>query len=138
MRESFKVDDDSVGYLEATLGQLSGTAGYRVSLDELIERWKRFVHQVEQGYDDSIYEYANDLAVRHVLKRIEINAPASLRQSLSAHLMPVDQRFFQATRAAEKSIPALSQEPDTVWLARIPEKPVGGLLEDLRSYGLVS
>ena len=34
------------------------------SLGSLLRRWSEFVTQVERGYDDSIYEYTNDLSVR--------------------------------------------------------------------------
>ena len=138
MDDSFAVDPSSAGYLQSALQQFSESAGYRISLDYLLERWGRFVSAVEQGYSDSIYEYANDLAVRNLLKKIETDAPSSLRASLAAYLAPLDRRFFEATRAAEKTIPGLAQPSDAPWSVRIPKKADGELLDDLRSHGLIS
>ena len=49
------------------------------SLDALLREWRAFVTQVERGYDDSIYEYTNDLSVRDRLERLLAGAGPSLR-----------------------------------------------------------
>lgn len=138
MGDPFIVDDASVEYLQTTLEQLSETAGYRMSLENLLDRWRRFVSDVERGYSESIYEYANDLCIRNLLKVIEANAPLSLRTLLASHLAPLDYRFFEATHAVTKAIPGLVKQPDTPWSVRIPNRVSGELLDDLRAQGLMS
>src|SRR5215212_7164636 len=128
MDDSFAVDPSAAGYLQTALQEFSEAAGYRISLDDLLERWKRFVGEVEQGYGDSIYEYANDVAVRSLLMKIAAGAPANLRTSLAAYLAPLDRRFFEATVAAEKTIPGLAQQSDAPWSVRIPKKADGELV----------
>jgi hypothetical protein len=138
MNDSFAVDPSFAGYLRSALQKSSERAGYPISLENLLERWKRFVSEVEQGYGDSIYEYANDLAVRNLLKNIETDAPANLRASLAAYLAPLDRRFFDATRPVRRTIPGLAQQSDAPWSVRIPKKADGELLDDLRSHRLIS
>ena len=46
------------------LAELAARTGREDSLNALLGRWSAFVTTVERGYDDSIYEYTNDLSVR--------------------------------------------------------------------------
>jgi hypothetical protein len=138
MNESFSLDLGSAAYLQSALRQLSESAGYRISLDNLLDQWNRFVGEVEEGYRDSIYEYANDLSVRNLLHEIETDAPGNLQVSLSAYLAPLDRRFFDATRAVGKPMPGLAQKSNAPWSERIPKNPTGELLDDLHSHGLIS
>ncbi len=58
------------------------------TLGSLLQDWQRFVTAVERGYDDSIYEYTNDLSVRDRLERVVAGAspgpaPSTTRSSRS-------------------------------------------------------
>ena len=59
------------------------------SLGALLRRWSHFVTQVERGYDDSIYEYTNDLSVRDSPRRASIaGAGPGLRAQLERARSP--------------------------------------------------
>jgi len=108
MNELFALDPGA-GYVTSTLYRLSEHAGFPMTLESLLEHWEAFVRQVEGGYQDSIYEYTNDLAVRELLKMIETDAPLSLRSKLTAYLEPLDQRFSLATHEAVHEIAGWSE-----------------------------
>ena len=58
--------------------------------------------QVERGYDDSIYEYENDLSVRDRLEDVVTGASPGLRAQLERALAADDGRFRAATEAVER------------------------------------
>jgi hypothetical protein len=97
------------------------------SLNELVRQWTDFVHAVERGYDDSIYEYTNDLSVRDILQRLLTAASPALRAKLERALAPVDERF---TAATEESAQPLGTA-DGSWWRRVPKRRVGELADDL-------
>src|SRR5688500_6503343 len=59
----------------AEAGRITGS---RSSINSLVHTWMLFVRQIEQGYDDCIYEYTNDMSSRRVWKS---GSPHSARQS---------------------------------------------------------
>ena len=99
------------------------------SLGELLRRWSDLVAQVERGYDDSIYEYTNDLAVRTRLDEVAAAAGPGLRAKLDGALAEDDRRFTAATEEAARP---LGRSP---WAHRVPTRRVGELAEDLESLG---
>jgi hypothetical protein len=137
MNEPFRIDDDAAAYLGSFLEHYANTSRYPLSLEGMLERWTRIVIEVEEGYGDSIYEYANDVAIRDVLRRIEIDGPSSLRSSLAAYLEPLDRRFFEATNETSRSLPGLVSSPGSPWRTRLPKNPQGELLSDLRAADLI-
>ena len=52
------------------------------TLGALLRGWSDLVTQVERGYDDSIYEYTNDLFVRTRLDEVAAGASPGLRAQL--------------------------------------------------------
>jgi hypothetical protein len=98
------------------------------SLGSLLGDWARFVTAVERGYDDSIYEYTNDLTVRDRLERVVSGASPGLRAQLEAKLAPDDRRFEAATEAAVRPLGATYT---TWWWRRVPRRLVGELADDL-------
>jgi hypothetical protein len=136
IERSLSADPESAAYLERALAKLSKTAGYRLTLGDLLDRWSCLVRAVEEGYGESIYEYANDVAVRNPLRGIEVHAPARVRTTLAASLVPLDDRFFAATDAVTDPITGTSPEPGEPWSRRVPKRPAGDLLDDLRLRGL--
>jgi hypothetical protein len=85
-------------------------------LNALLRDWGAFVAAVERGYDDSIYEYTNDLSVRD-----------RLAGSDDPRVAELDRRFEAAT--AEAAAPLAPR--DGWWWRRVPRRLVGDLADDL-------
>lgn len=53
-----------------------GSSGWRTSTSpaQLLEQWQGFVDDCDDGYDWSIYEFDNELAVRDLIHRV-LHAP---------------------------------------------------------------
>jgi hypothetical protein len=98
--------------------------------DDSLHAWAAFVTQVERGYDDSIYEYTNDLTVRDRLERVVQGASPGLQAKLHARLADDDARFEQAT---EDSARPLAADRPGWWWRRVPRRRSGELAEDLES-----
>jgi len=101
------------------------------SLGALLRRWSSFVTQVERGYDDSIYEYTNDLSVRDRLERLVARAGPGLRAKLEAALAADDRRFETATEEAARPLGEFGDASPPWWWRRVPVRRVGELAEDL-------
>ncbi len=99
------------------------------SLGALLRRWSELVTQVERGYDDSIYEYTNDLAVRKRLDEVVAAAGPGLRAKLEGALAEDDRRFTAATEDAPRPLGR------SRWARRVPTRRVGELADDLESLG---
>jgi hypothetical protein len=102
------------------------------SLGALLVDWRRFVSEVERGYEDSIYDYENDLSVRDRLERLVGAASPGLRTQVEGALAEPDRRFTAATKEAARP---LGVTFTTWWWRRVPVRLVGELAEDLRSLG---
>ena len=113
--------------------ELSRLLGDGPSLDALLRGWSELVARVERGYDDSIYEYTNDLAVRDRLEAVLAGAGPELRAEVEARLAASDARFEAAT---EEGLRPLGDAPHP-WWRRVPRRRVGELAEDLVSLGYV-
>jgi hypothetical protein len=100
------------------------------SLGALLGRWSAFVTAVERGYDDSIYEYTNDLSVRDRLDAVVTGASPGLRAKLAAALAEDDRRFEAATEDAARPLGGAS-----AWWRRVPVRRGGELADDLESLG---
>ena len=99
------------------------------SLGSLIQDWRRFIAAVERGYEDSIYEYTNDLSVRHRLERVIAAASPELRAQLERAVAEDDRRFTAATEEAAKPLGT------SRWEQRVPIRRVGELADDLEALG---
>jgi len=129
---------DEIRMLEAILSLLSERTQHSLSLDNLIEKWRRFVIETEQGYEDSIYEYTNDLSIRDILEEVLLYAPQSLRGKLAKEIEIWDIRFQKATVEAEKPLVSRLSCNLPWWWFRIPKKLAGELEADLREMGIIS
>ena len=99
------------------------------SLGALLRGWSDLVTEIERGYDDSIYEYTNDLSVRGRLDAITEGAGPGLRAKLETALAEDDRRFERAT---EESARPLGRSP---WARRVPRRRAGELADDLEALG---
>jgi hypothetical protein len=123
-------EQQELGRLLAELAQRSGRDD---SLDAMLRRWSHFVTQVERGYDDSIYEYTNDLSVRDRLEHVIQGAGPGLRAALEGRLAEDDRRFDAATEDSARPLGKFKETTPPWWWRRVPRRRVGELAEDLES-----
>jgi hypothetical protein len=102
------------------------------SLGALLQDWSRLVTEVERGYDDSIYEYTNDISVRDRLERVIARASPGLRAQLERAVAEDDRRFAAATEEAARPLGT------SRWAQRVPTRRVGELAEDLAALGYLA
>jgi hypothetical protein len=120
------------------LEQLSRRARQSIRLDDLLNKWGDFVSKVEQGYDDSIYEYTNDLSIRDLIEEIMGQLPQTIKAKLLPLISKADERYFSSTRQVERPLGGNWQKEQTPsWWLRIPINLKEELKRDLRSEGLV-
>jgi len=121
--------------LHALLGAIDAAVPDR-SLNGLLGDWASLVTAIESGYDDSIYEYTNDLAVRDQLEDLIQAAPSGLRAKIQSAVAPVDARFTTATEQAARPLSAASDQLPA-WWDRVPTRRIGELADDLEALGHV-
>jgi hypothetical protein len=97
----------------------------RAGREGLLERWRKFVIEVERGYKFNLEDYRNDLDLRGVLSIVGLDAEA--RES--------DVRFEKLLTARDKRIWE-SAGKDPFWDFGYPANAAGELLEDLKAEGL--
>lgn len=134
MSEQLELSSAEEEYLASLFAALSQEAKRTLSLTQLLDGWQRLVTQVEQGYEDSIYEYTNDLSVRDLLDQVLLQAPQTLRSKILVRIEPWDDRFRAATVSVERPIaPGKSSQR---WQC-IPRRFGSELERDLRFIGLL-
>jgi hypothetical protein len=123
--------------LARLLAELAERSGREDSLGALLRRWRDFVTGVERGYDDSIYEYTNDLSVRDRLERVVQGAGLALRAKLEGAIAEGDRRFEAATEESARPLGEFGEASSPWWWRRVPRRRTGELEEDLESLGYV-
>jgi hypothetical protein len=94
--------------------------------------WLKFVNEVEAGYELTLDDYVNDLALRDIWSRVVKSSPASVRGRLSDWLAVLDARMAAATvEVPKRRRRAWQTVPD-----RIPKTAREELLADLEALGL--
>lgn len=74
------------------------SAGACSSILVLLEQWRSFVGEVADGYELTIYDFTNDLAIRDWLAAVEANASGPAGQELRSVLGPIDEQWEAVTR----------------------------------------
>lgn len=123
------------GQLARLLDELAARTGREDSLDAMLGRWSAFVTTVERGYEDSIYEYTNDLSVRDRLERVVQGAGPGLRAKLEGGLAEGDRRFEATTEESARPLGEFGEASPPWWWRRVPRPRTGELAEDLESLG---
>lgn len=131
-----RLERDDARALEAAVARAAARAKQPLSFDGLLNRWTEFVAAVERGYQESIYEYANDLSTRSLLDEITREVSESARLEIAASLEATDRRFYEATREVEKAICPATAKGERPWCYRVPNRLLGELKEDLRAEGI--
>lgn len=136
MNNPIELSPDETAEVQAQLDAIAAVVGFAPTLGELLTEWAMFVARLEIGYDDSIYDYLDDLATRDLLEQIVNAASPALRQKLADALQPWDARFSQATHAVEDMLAQIAWNGERAWDRRVPNVLAGDLARDLRSAGL--
>lgn len=121
--------------LARLLSELAQRSGREDSLDAMLHRFSDFVTRVQRGYDDSIYEYTNDLTVRDRLQRVVQGARPGLRAKLERALAEGDRRFEAATEESARPLGEFGEASPPWWWRRMPRRRPRELAEDLESLG---
>ncbi|MGH9719885.1 MAG: hypothetical protein ACRD8O_06705 [Bryobacteraceae bacterium] len=90
----------------------------------IIARWKRFVEEVERGYELGLEDYRNDLDVRGIIALA----------GLSSEVADLDARFLAQLTARDRRV--WDNAADPFWNFGYPKNASGELLEDLKAEGL--
>jgi hypothetical protein len=93
----------------------------------LIERWAKFVGEVERGYRFGLEDYRNDLDLRGIIAML----------GLDAEVAEVDQRFEQLLIHRDKRLWE-SSAASPFWDFGYPQNAGPQLLEDIHAEGLAS
>lgn len=115
----------------ALVGQLLHEQGWRkaFTVNEMMATWQWLVAKVEVGYDENVYEYANDLACRDWLALAWPHLTERVREACHGTLTSLDARFLAAT--TEDADRRLSREQDEWWRRRLPVRRLGEFADDL-------
>jgi hypothetical protein len=92
----------------------------------LVERWRKFVAEVDQGYRHHLEDYRNDLDLRGVLSIA----------GLDDEVRDDDVRFEKLLTARDRRVWE-SAGADPFWDFGYPKNASGKLLKDLKSEGLI-
>jgi hypothetical protein len=103
-----------------------------------LKKWKDFVSSIEGGYDDSIYEYTNDLCIRDRLQKMINCFPQPGKNELSILIKDVDDLYINVTLEIKKPIlRGWGIIPMGWWWFRIPKKLNEELKNDLINSHLI-
>jgi hypothetical protein len=92
----------------------------------LLERWGKFVAEVERGYRFGLEDYRNDLDLRGIIAMLGLDAEvADLDRRFEALLTNRDKRVWESSAA------------NPFWDYGYPRNTRTALLEDLRKEGLL-
>ena len=93
----------------------------------LIERWRKFIEQVEHGYKLGLEDYRNDLDLRGIIAML----------GLDEEVRDLDRRFEAMLTNREKRVWE-SAAADPFWDFGYPKNASARLLEDINNEGLTS
>jgi hypothetical protein len=130
---SFDLPPDEQQELVRLLAELARRTGRDDSLGAMLRGWSDFVTRVQRGYDDSIYEYTNDLSVRDRLEQLVLGAGPGLRAALQGGIEEDDRRFEAVTEESVRPLGEFKDSPPPWWWRRVPRRRAGELGEDLES-----
>jgi hypothetical protein len=125
--------------LTRALDDLRREWGFPLSfgLRQIVQRWERFVRNVEAGYAGGLDDYLQNLEIRDSLNTLLKRLPPEEREEVAALLSRWDERLRFSTRPTSLSLAPHVDEFDRFWWNRVPLKLTERLLEDLQKEGLV-
>ena len=91
----------------------------------LIDRWRKFVEEVERGYKSGLEDYRKELDIRGILAMFSLDDKVrDLDQRFEATLIARDKRLWESSPA------------DPSWDFGYPRNAGETMLEDIRKEGL--
>ncbi|HYZ79082.1 MAG TPA: hypothetical protein VE596_17080 [Gaiellaceae bacterium] len=100
------------------------------TLTGLIGGWREVIDQIEDGYEDNVYEYWNDVSVRDLLDEVLAVVPeGSVRAWVTKEVEELDYRYRRATDEIDR--PIFGSGDSRWWWLRVPNVLVGELRDDL-------
>lgn len=121
--------------LKQFIDQISTSVKLDYSLNSLLNKWRIFVNDVGNGYNNSVYEYTNSLGVRDILEKAINLLSKDGQNEINQNLNPLDTIFKESTDSMEQSISHLKVPGEFWWWYRIPKNPGDELKRDLQSEG---
>lgn len=91
----------------------------------LIEVWRKFVEEVERGYEFGLDDYRNDLDIRTLIENTGLAPAVAAEDARLRRMLTVTGRPVWS-----------SDVPGAFWIEGYPSNASGQLLEDLRAESL--
>ncbi|MEO8025138.1 MAG: hypothetical protein ABI823_01610 [Bryobacteraceae bacterium] len=93
----------------------------------LLNRWRRFVDEVESGYRTGLEDYRNDLDIRSILALLKLDTEVAEEDArLKKMLAHLDRRVWETDGDRKAAF----------WIFGYPKNASGDLLADLKVEGL--
>jgi len=128
----FSADEERA--LEKIFALYTERAKHSITISYVMDKWSRFVTEVEDGYRLTIDDYTNDLTRRDFIQNVLNICPANV--DLKEWAAGWDERFVLATQTVnEPLLPSLDDERPDWWWFRMPVRPGERVQEWLRLYG---
>jgi hypothetical protein len=130
---------DERTYLQRAEAKLREDWGFapHVDLAWLLDRWERFVEEVETGFQHRLDEYTYELSLRDEIETIIRTVPQRLGNEIRRHVALFDHRFRFATEAVAKPLLPSVDSPDKYWWSRVPKLLHDELRDDLKADGVI-
>lgn len=107
------------------------------TLTGMVAAWRALPEVIDRGYRLTIYDYTNDLSVRHLLDEVLGVIPeGSVRSWVELTIAEADAQYRKVTHEVPKPIHGHGDMP--WWYRRVPNRIEGELAQDLNSGGLVA
>lgn len=91
------------------------------SLEQDLLAWALLIGQLESGYAGEWNSYISYLDRRMGISRLIWSLPEPTRAKVSDMVRPLDERFFQSTQEAIKTLPWANDYGDEPWRNRVPK-----------------
>lgn len=115
-----------------------GSSGWRTAASpaQLIDQWRQFVDSCREGYDWSIYEFDNELAVRDLIHRV-LHAPELREFDVLDHFAAQVSRIDEEFRALTFDDRLRGGPDDHWWRRRVLRRAGDEYRDDIaRRYGI--
>lgn len=123
--------------VDDTLERLASRLNRQAALSDLLDDWRKFVVAVKQGYQWSMESYTRDLAVRDLIEEISEGLSMDGRRLVAIAVKDIDDDFIEATHDPDQPEDSDSAGLEIAWWQfRIPKKPQGKLLDDMKKMGM--
>jgi hypothetical protein len=102
----------------------------------MLGAWRELSDEIEGGYLHTIYDYTNDLSVRHLLDEVLAVLPdGPVKTWVVREIASADARYREVTHEVARPIYGGPDGP--WWYFRVPNRIEGELAEDLTKDGLI-